>query len=437
LFGTGVALAVIATVCGFALVGDKTPGPIVPGAAAKDPPPIKRQKYIILACDGGGVRGALTARLVKEIEDELKKKPNPADFSFCNRVNCFAGTSTGGLIALGLASGRTPDEVLATYGDEKKWGRIFTRYKPLDEMPVAQRAGYGLARSGLELAEGKLKKVIDPGWAEGIDGLFFARFDSAGVKEVVKEAVGEQRTLGDLAPKRSVVVTTLWLGDKKGMKVDAWRPMILHNLQTVNQDGKRGSEDIKKEDQFAQDAKTARKMTILDAALCTCAAPTYFPPHRVEGVGCFADGGVFANNPGIAALSMAIRAGVNIDDIHILSVGTGSVANYMKVPPWDAVDPKLDGKYCGTMAWLSPKSHHGVPEAPLIAAMFDAGAAADELYCKAILGDRYRRIQVPLEKDIDLADKAEVPRLIQMAADYITTPAWNEHKVWLRKIASP
>jgi hypothetical protein len=443
MIAAGIATVTAAVWVGFILIGHSaesrragTTSQSVVFVDAKPQQLKQHQKYIILACDGGGVRGALTARIVQGIEDELKKASNQGKFSFCDRVDCFAGTSTGGLIALGLASGKTPEEVVSIYGDEKKWGRIFTKYKPTDEMATVQGATYRLAKVGLATAEERLKKVIDPGWSEGVDSLFFTRYDSSGVREIVGEALGERRKqkLADLAPKRSVVVTTLWLGEKtNGMKIDAWRPMILHNLPRQKKAGKMGSEDAEKDDQTARDAKLAMEMTILDAALCTSAAPTYFPPHRIEKVGCFADGGVFANNPGIAALSMAIRAGIQLQDIHIISVGTGSFTNYMKVPPWKGVDPKLDGKYCGVMAWLLPTRHDGVPETPLISAIFDAGAAADETYCKAILGDRYRRIQVSLKQDIDLANKDAVPGLITLAEEYIGTPAWNEHKAWLRK----
>ena len=51
----------------------------------------------IMTFDGGGVRGALTARVLSRLSENI---PN-----LLKRVNMFAGTSTGSLIALGLAAG--------------------------------------------------------------------------------------------------------------------------------------------------------------------------------------------------------------------------------------------------------------------------------------------------------------------------------------------
>ena len=53
--------------------------------------------YRIMTFDGGGVKGALMATLVKRISD---KYPN-----LLNEVDLFAGTSTGSVVALTLASG--------------------------------------------------------------------------------------------------------------------------------------------------------------------------------------------------------------------------------------------------------------------------------------------------------------------------------------------
>ena len=66
-----------------------------PSDQKTDPPP----NYLILSCDGGGMRGILTALIIKELNDKVP---------FLDRVNLFAGTSTGAMIALGLANGMSP-----------------------------------------------------------------------------------------------------------------------------------------------------------------------------------------------------------------------------------------------------------------------------------------------------------------------------------------
>ena len=52
--------------------------------------------------DGGGIRGLITAILLERLE---QARPG-----FLSMIDLFAGTSTGGLLALGLASGRTPTQ---------------------------------------------------------------------------------------------------------------------------------------------------------------------------------------------------------------------------------------------------------------------------------------------------------------------------------------
>ena len=67
------------------------------------------EKYRILSLDGGGIRGVLSARILKEIAE---LHPN-----FLDKVDMFAGTSTGAILAAGLATGRTPQEMVELYED--------------------------------------------------------------------------------------------------------------------------------------------------------------------------------------------------------------------------------------------------------------------------------------------------------------------------------
>ena len=49
--------------------------------------------YRILSCDGGGIRGVITAKLLQALDPSVIKN-----------IDLFAGTSTGSIIALGRAS---------------------------------------------------------------------------------------------------------------------------------------------------------------------------------------------------------------------------------------------------------------------------------------------------------------------------------------------
>ena len=65
-----------------------------------------------------------------------------------------------------------------------------------------------------------------------------------------------------------------------------------------------------------------------DAILASCAAPTYFDPVPV-GAFLLADGGLWANNPSIMALTEAVsKFRRSVDQIRILSIGTGHSINF-------------------------------------------------------------------------------------------------------------
>ncbi|EPA9108945.1 MULTISPECIES: CBASS cGAMP-activated phospholipase [Acinetobacter] len=64
------------------------------------------------------------------------------------------------------------------------------------------------------------------------------------------------------------------------------------------------------------------KLKIVDVALATSAAPTYFPRHPI-GPNEYVDGGLFANDPSLIGLHEAdYMFKKNIQDVHILSIGT-------------------------------------------------------------------------------------------------------------------
>lgn len=73
--------------------------------------------FRIISFDGGGVRGALSARIMKRL---YLKFPQ-----LLSKTNLFAGTSTGSLIALGLAYGKTPEFIDNLY-TSKDMKYIFT-----------------------------------------------------------------------------------------------------------------------------------------------------------------------------------------------------------------------------------------------------------------------------------------------------------------------
>src|SRR5438128_1565450 len=69
--------------------------------------------FKVLSIDGGGIKGVYTAAMLRELEHALAKTPGSPRLG--EYFNLICGTSTGGLIALGLAAGRTCDEIADTY----------------------------------------------------------------------------------------------------------------------------------------------------------------------------------------------------------------------------------------------------------------------------------------------------------------------------------
>ena len=70
-------------------------------------------KYLILSCDGGGIRGLIPALLLQQLPS-----------SFLDNVYLLAGTSTGGIISLALAANVEVSDIVSLY--ETDGATIFT-----------------------------------------------------------------------------------------------------------------------------------------------------------------------------------------------------------------------------------------------------------------------------------------------------------------------
>ncbi len=105
-------------------------------------------RFQILALDGGGIRGLYTASLLAALERDL-------DTRLLDHFDLIAGTSTGGIIALGLVLGKTPAELVDFYVSEgphifrhprgfRAWLRHLTRAKHgAEELERCLRLAFG------------------------------------------------------------------------------------------------------------------------------------------------------------------------------------------------------------------------------------------------------------------------------------------------------
>lgn len=69
----------------------------------------------ILALDGGGIRGILTLEYLAAIEAHLRDRYKNGDLVLCDYFDLIGGTSTGSIIAAGLACGMTVDALKKLY----------------------------------------------------------------------------------------------------------------------------------------------------------------------------------------------------------------------------------------------------------------------------------------------------------------------------------
>ena len=74
-------------------------------------------------------------------------------------------------------------------------------------------------------------------------------------------------------------------------------------------------------------APTGKDVSLQDAILASCAAPTFFAPKSIDNF-LLADGGLWANNPSTVAFTEALSVfGKEAQEVRMLSVGTGHSVN--------------------------------------------------------------------------------------------------------------
>ena len=136
-------------------------------------------------------------------------------------------------------------------------------------------------------------------------------------------------------------------------------------------------------------------VVLCDAILASCAAPTYFDPVPV-GDFRLADGGLWANNPSMIALTEAIsKFEQSVEQLRILSIGTGHSVNfYPKNRLWGF-----------TTGWGREK---------LVSYVLRLQSDASANMAKLLLADRYLRLDPEIE-DWALDDTVHLDNLKALA----------------------
>lgn len=339
--------------------------------------------FKILSCDGGGIRGLITALLIQDLDQK---------FEIIAGADGFTGTSTGGLLALGLANGVPIAQIVDVY--LKEGSTVFTPNGWLLTQDEKQQVKEPDATSIEELGSGP--------------GFFSCQYVNTGLKKIARTWVGDA-PIASVKPFVAVNSARLW--DEAGR---SWVPCTISNGPS----------------------NTYRNISMTDAALATSAAPTYFPPHRVSGpgydFGYFVDGGVFANNPSMTAVTEALyqKFVSSLADICMLSLGTGN--SPQGIPPAVVSDPLK----WGVTHWLYPWSSGPggvVPAMALLNLTMDATAELAAIQAGEVLGANYQRGNVPLPKPFALDDWKNVDELVKATKAYMATPTWQGICSWVKR----
>lgn len=259
-------------------------------------------KVRILSLDGGGIRGIIPATIMVEIEHRLQHMSGNPDARIADYFDMIAGTSTGGILTgLYLCPGPnnrpkfTAEEALNLYLEHGK--NIFQ----------------------MEFLSKVAKMYV----------VFNEMYPKVHIEQLLEQYFGNTE-LDELL--RPCLITAYDVRNRKA-----------HFFNSVD----------------AKGGKNIYNYKLRDVCRATSAAPTYFEPAQVESLQgadyTLIDGGVFVNNPALAAYSEArtIRFSKEIGptkvdfpsakNMLIVSIGTGTVK---KPYHYDKI------KSAGLIAWL-------------------------------------------------------------------------------------
>ena len=215
----------------------------------------------ILSIDGGGYLGLATATFIDRIEQHFGCK-------FADQFDLFCGTSTGAILALGLATGKCGEELKKLYVD-------------LGDSVFPRRA----LRSTLLKLKANLR----------------AKHNARPLRDALESELGT-KTLGDLVSRNKFALVTAFCvttGKVRVFKTDHSTRLSTHNTYKL-----------------------------VDIAMASSAAPTYFPLVRIDHpqsghTEYFCDGGVAANHPALLGMTEALREfGTPASEVQLLSLGT-------------------------------------------------------------------------------------------------------------------
>lgn len=235
------------------------------------------ERHRLLAIDGGGVRGVVALETIAGIERTLRHETGDADLRLGDWFDYVAGTSTGAIIAAGLALGHSAEQLLDLYVTHST--TIFRSSR----------------------------------WSARIRH----RYDHAGLTALLQQAFGETTTLGS-----SRLRCLLMIGLRNDSTDSPW-PVSSNPRARFN-------------DPASPDSNL--HLPLWQLVRASTAAPTYFPSERIVfGNGTafkFSDGATTTlNNPVLQLALMAtlpeyrLEWASGTEQLLLVSVGTGAFPN--------------------------------------------------------------------------------------------------------------
>lgn len=239
----------------------------------------------VLSIDGGGIRGIIPSMVLKELEGRTQV---PVSSLF----DLIVGTSTGGLIALGLTMPN--DDGGPLYDAKSMIGFYETEGKKIFHIPIWKR--------------------VESAW-----NLLDEKYPDSGIDRVLKNHFGDVRLKDAITP---VIIPAY--------EIEGRTPWFFRSTR----------------------AKISAEYDyyMKDVARAASAAPTYFSPKQLKGsdsgeLYSLIDGGVYANNPSMCAYAEAKALFPDKKDIIMVSLGTGELTRRIE---------HKDAKDWGLAQWAHP-----------------------------------------------------------------------------------
>lgn len=269
----------------------------------------------------------------------------------------IAGTSTGSMVGAAIALGIPCEKIVKLYRKKAKKVFPYTTRWTIKRLPLLLQYGPSAPK-----------------------------FSEKGLVKMLKDLLGDK--LLDDVTKPKLLITSYDTIGRMPLIFKSWK------------------------EKFAE-------IPLWEACVCSTAAPTFFPAHRLELNGKIIsaiDGGLAANNPTACAVAEAIRLGNPLESLEVLSVGTGAATS---VIPWE------QARSWGTLQWIW--------DGRVVKVMTDAPCEVYHYITDYIINDRarYARLQFPLDRqltrkplsdEMDDASKENLSNLIEAADAYMNLP---------------